>query len=148
MSEERIAELRAQIAAANDFPRPSPETWPQVRAEWLTRVEQLNAELGAEVLATYPLDRIDDNGGVQYRGSIDGLDVWAWTQPEFRDWREDGDDGWKLAYGWAVYLNDKQYMRSEKGEHETPDAAVHAVLAAIPEAIEIYRHSERVEGES
>lgn len=83
------------------------------------------------------LRRSGQRGNWSFRGTIDGLDVRAWTRPEPRD--VGYGEGIEIGYGWAVYLNDCEYARSERGEHDDPDDAERAMLAAIPAAIDVWR---------
>jgi len=143
MSEDRIAWLRSHIAVARDFARSLPEDWIQERLEMESRAEQLTDELAGEVRTRYALDRSTTLGAVHYTGTVDGLRLKSWAQHElcFEDDRPFG-------YGWAIYLNDCEYMASEKGELSTMAEAERAVLASIPEAVEIYRHSAERESET
>lgn len=83
------------------------------------------------------LQRSGQRGNWSFRGTVDGLDVWAWTQPEPRE--VGYGEGIEIGYGWAVYLNDREYARSERGEHDEPDDAERAVLAAIQPTIDEWR---------
>lgn len=87
------------------------------------------------------LRREVDIVGVQYRGTVDGLDVWAWMQSEPRI----GGFGEGIEFGsaWSVSLNDRQYLWSDEGEHNEPEDAERALLAAVPDAIELYYADER-----
>lgn len=86
------------------------------------------------------LDRSRLLGAIRYHGDIDGIRVKAWAQHELCL-----DDDRPFGYGWAIYLDDRQYMASERGEHETLLDAEQELLASIPESLEIYRHSKGVE---